>query len=249
MLIPAIFDLTVHRLHDAELGRHEHGVSVATSIVLVLIYLAGLLFTLRTHAQVFTRRPHAPSADPTRGVDLPPSPASASEWSTGRSVTVLLLASMAIAVVAELLVGSAERMAHAMGWNQVFVGVILLAVIGNAAEHSTAVMLAMRDDMDTAIAIAQQSSLQIALFATPLLVFISAALVASGVGEAKHYLNLVFTPLEVVAVFLSVITVVVLGRNGETNWFEGVLLLGVYAILAVAFFYLPAQPAGAAPGH
>ena len=89
----------------------------------------------------------------------------------------------------------------------------------------------------------------LALFATPLLVFISAALVASGVGEAKHYLNLVFTPLEVVAVFLSVITVVVLGRNGETNWFEGVLLLGVYAILAVAFFYLPAQPAGAAPGH
>jgi Ca2+:H+ antiporter len=244
MLSPAIFDFTARHLRDAQIGRHEHGVSVATSIVLVLIYLAGLLFTLRTHAHLFTRGPResarADSADHAAGDTADKSEVGAeAQWSTGRSVVVLLLASAGIAVVAELLVGSAERMAHALGWNQVFVGVILLAVIGNAAEHSTAVLLAMRDDMDTAIAIAQQSSLQIALFATPLLVFISAALVALGVGEAQHYLNLVFTPLEVAAVFLSVITVVVLGRNGETNWFEGVLLLGLYAILAVAFFFLP----------
>jgi Ca2+:H+ antiporter len=121
----------------------------------------------------------------------------------------------------------------------VFVGVILLAIIGNAAEHSTAVMLALRDDMDTAMTITYQSSLQIALFATPLLVFVSAGMVAMHVGEAQHYLNLVFTPMEVVAVVLSVFTVVMLSQNGQTNWFEGVLLLGLYAILAVAFFYLP----------
>jgi Ca2+:H+ antiporter len=117
--------------------------------------------------------------------------------------------------------------------------VILLAIIGNAAEHSTAILMALRDDMDTAMTITYQSSLQIALFATPLLVFVSAAMVALGVGDATHYLNLVFTPLEVVAVVLSVITVVVLAQNGQTNWFEGILLLGLYAILAVAFFYLP----------
>ncbi len=123
---------------------------------------------------------------------------------------------------------------------------ILLADIGNAAEHSTAVLLALRDDMDTAMTITYQSSLQIALFATPLLVFVSAGMVAMHVGEARAYLNLVFTPMEVVAVVLSVITVVVLAQNGQTNWFEGVLLLGLYAIFAVAFFYLPLSPAEAA---
>ena len=151
---------------------------------------------------------------------------------------MLLLASAGIGFVAELLVGSAEQVARHFGWSEVFVGVILLAIIGNAAEHSTAVMLAMRNDMDTAMTITFQSSLQIALFATPLLVFVSAAMSVFGVGHA-HAMNLVFTPLEIVAVFLSVLTVVTLARNGQTNWFEGVLLLALYAILGIAFYYLP----------
>jgi Ca2+:H+ antiporter len=244
MLGPAIFHFTGERMHDVKLGEHDHRVSIATSVILVLVYVAGLLFTLRTHAHLFSRRPHEAS-DPTSGYD--PHEA-ASAWTVRRSVIMLLLASAGVAVVAELLVGSAGRMAESFGWNQVFVGVILLATIGNAAEHSTAVMLALRDDMDTAMAITYQSSLQIALFATPLLVFVSAAMVAGGVGNATHYLNLVFSPMEVVAVVLSVITVVVLGRNGETNWFEGVLLLALYAIMGIAFFFLPSSAVGAG-GH
>jgi Ca2+:H+ antiporter len=242
MLIPAIFHHTAEMMHDTELRRHEHGVSVATSVVLLLIYVAGLLFTLRTHRHLFTREPVAgkDSEDPSEAYAAATGAAPpAGQWTVKRSVVMLLLASAGIGFVAELLVGSAEKVAHGFGWNAVFVGVILLAIIGNAAEHSTAVMLAMRDDMDTAMTITYQSSLQIALFATPLLVFVSAGMVALHVGEAQHYLNLVFTPLEVVAVVLSVITVVVLSANGQTNWFEGVLLLGLYAILAVAFFYLP----------
>ena len=259
MLVPAIFHYTAERMHDVELRRHEHGVSVATSVVLLLIYVAGLLFTLRTHRHLFTREP-APGKgqeDPSEAYAAPAAGAAGGEgeWTVKRSIVMLLLASAGIGFVAELLVGSAEQVAHGFGWNAVFVGVILLAIVGNAAEHSTAVMLALRDDMDTAMTITYQSSLQIALFATPLLVFVSAAMVALHVGEAQHYLNLVFTPMEVVAVVLSVITVVVLSQNGQTNWFEGVLLLGLYAILAVAFFYLPdgghsaasaaTQPAGA----
>jgi Ca2+:H+ antiporter len=257
MLVPAIFHHSAERVHDAQILQHEHGVSVATSILLMLIYVAGLVFTLRTHAHLFTRPPASGHGDPAAAA-VPPATSSAAPaapaaavapaapaaghgagWSVKRSMVMLLLASVGIGFVAELLVGSAEQVAHRFGWNEVFVGVILLAIIGNAAEHSTAILMALRDDMDTAMTITYQSSLQIALFATPLLVFVSAAMVALGVGDAKQYLNLVFTPLEVVAVVLSVITVVVLAQNGQTNWFEGVLLLGLYAILAVAFFYLP----------
>jgi Ca2+:H+ antiporter len=256
MLVPAIFHYTAERLHDSQILRHEHNVSVATSVVLLLIYVAGLLFTLRTHAHLFTRPPVAGRGDEDPSEAIAPRAQSAAghseRWSVKRSIIMLLLASAGIGFVAELLVGSAEKVALSFGWNEVFVGVILLAIIGNAAEHSTSVMLAMRDDMDTAMTITYQSSLQIALFATPLLVFVSALMVVLHVGDAHHYLNLVFSPLEVVAVVLSVITVVVLAQNGQTNWFEGVLLLGLYAILAVAFFYLPEAPHAAAhpaPAH
>jgi Ca2+:H+ antiporter len=129
-------------------------------------------------------------------------------------------------------------MAHKLGWNRIFVGVILLAIIGNAAEHSTAVMLARNNDMDTAMTITYQSSLQIALFATPFLVLVSAVMTSMGIGES-HHLNLVFSPMEVVAVILTVLIVVVVHMNGSTNWFEGVMLLALYAILAIAFFYIP----------
>ena len=241
MLTPAIFHLTAERMHDVKIAQHELSVSMATSVILVIVYGLALLFTLRTHAHVLSRGPaeKKPEAGHAGG----------ESWSTGRSVGMLLLAAAGIGLIAELLVGSAEVMAHRLGWNEVFVGVILLAIIGNAAEHSTAVMLALRDDMDTAMTITYQSSLQIALFATPLLVFTAALMVWLGVGDAA-YLNLVFSPLEVAAVVLAVALVVILGLNGETNWFEGALLLALYAILGIAFFFVPAaEAAQAAGGH
>src|SRR5262249_49076113 len=138
----------------------------------------------------------------------------------------------------------AESMAAQLGWNHVFVGVILLAIIGNAAEHSTAILLARRDDMDTAMTICYQSSLQIALFATPVLVLVSACMYHVGWSPpAAGKLNLLFSPMEVAAVVLTVGIVIVLCRDGQTNWFEGAMLLALYAILAVAFFNLPAASA------
>ena len=234
MLCPAIFHFSAERLHDRALVEHEWGVSLATSVVLLLIYGLGLLFTLRTHKHLFSSESHGGKHGGPR-------------WSVGRSVGLLLLASAGIGVVAELLVASAAAVAESVGWSPVFVGVILLAIVGNAAEHSTAVQLAHADDMDTAMTIIYQSSLQIALFVTPVLVFTSAALVALGLPHAVH-LDLVFTPLEVVSVMLTVFTVVVICMNGRTNWFEGTLLLGLYLILGIAFFYVPTGP-GAPAAH
>ena len=231
MLFPAIFHYTAERMHDVQIHEHEKRVSMLSSIILLVVYGLGLLFTLRTHAHIFSPKPAETPEDP-KGFG--------EQWSVKRSVIVLLIASAGIAIVAELLVGSAETMARQLGWSHVFVGVILLAIIGNAAEHSTALLLAHRDDMDTAMTITYQSSLQIALFVTPVVVLLSAAFVGMGIGNAK-FMNLIFSPMEVVAIVLTVGIVVVLGLNGESNWFEGTLLLGLYAILAIAFFYIPAE--------
>ena len=157
------------------------------------------------------------------------------------SAIVERLSARAICTMVDVIVASAGSVATSLGWSPIFVGVILLAIVGNAAEHSTAVQLALVDDMETATTITYQSSLQVALFVTPVLVFVSWLMVALGVGSAT-YLDMVFTPLEVVAVILAVFTVVVLGMDGRTNWFEGALLLGLYLILGIAFFFVPAMP-------
>jgi Ca2+:H+ antiporter len=119
-----------------------------------------------------------------------------------------------------------------IGLTEVFVGVILVAIIGNAAEHSTAVLMAMKNKMDLALNIAIGSSIQIALFVAPVLVFASYALSA-------RRMDLLFTSLEVVAVAVSVAVVALIAQDGESNWMEGVLLLAVYTILGLAFFFLP----------
>jgi Ca2+:H+ antiporter len=246
MLMPAIFHFTAERMHDVQLHQHEEKVSLATSFVLLLVYALGLLFTLRTHKHLFTR-PHAQSPEDKPGI----SAIGGHAWSVKGSVLVLLAASVGIGVVAELLVGSAEQMAKSFGWSEIFVGVVLLAIIGNAAEHSTAILMALRDDMDTAMTISYQSSIQIALFAVPFLVLVSWLMHSMGWsphelhGEAVKPLNLIFSPLEVVAVVLTVGIVIVLCMNGESNWFEGALLLALYAILGIAFFYIPAHLEGA----
>ena len=229
MLLPAIFHYTAESMHDRQIAQHEHAVSTGTAIILIIIYALGLLFTLRTHRHIFSPAPTTANDEPGEQPKI------------GKAVTTLLLASGGIAIVAELLVGSAQQ----MGWNEVFVGIILLAIIGNAAEHSTAIMLAKNDDMDTAMNITYQSSLQIALFVTPLLVLLASVFVSFGVGHAKH-LDLIFSPMEIVAVILSVAMVIILGLNGETNWLEGAMLLALYLILAIAFYYMPSAAPGVA---
>ena len=234
MFFPAIFHFT-YRVTDRHLAEHEFGLSVGTAIVLLLVYALGLLFTLRTHRHIYSAHPAESPEDPA-GIG--------GSWSVRRSVLVLFVVSILVSIMAELLVGSVESVATSLRWNEIFVGVILLAIFGNAAEQSTAIILARNNDMETAMTITYQSSLQIALFATPFLVLLSAVLVWMGVPGARR-IDLIFSPMEVAAVLVTVAVVIVIGLNGETNWFEGAMLLAVYAILAIAFFYIPSsRPAG-----
>ena len=153
----------------------------------------------------------------------------AAKWAL--SFGMLLGAAALVGWMSEILVAGAEEAAHSLGMNEVFVGVVIVALVGNAAEHSTAVLVAIKNKMDLSIQIAVGSSVQIALFVAPLLVFLSYVI---GPGP----MDLVFTPLEIAAVAMAVLVVGQISDDGETNWMEGVLLLAVYAVLGLSFFNL-----------
>ncbi|HEX9109743.1 MAG TPA: cation transporter, partial [Longimicrobiales bacterium] len=187
--------------------------SVAVATVLIVTYCASLFFTLRTHALVAGVRAEGEG----------------SHWSVRRAGVALLLATVGIALMSELLVGATEEAARALGLSHMFVGIIVVPIVGNAAEHASALWMALRNKADLAFAIAIGSCTQIALFVAPVLVFVALAL--------GRRMDFVFTPLEVVAVAAAAAIVNVIARDGESNWFEGAQLLAVYLILAAAFFY------------
>jgi len=216
LIIPALFHFTA-----ADRGvAIERELSLTISVVLFAIYVASLLFTLKTHRHLYAGEAHS-------AADLGEQP-----WTRGVSITVLTVVTSLVALMSEMLVGALEPAAHQLGLTQVFVGVILVALVGNAAEHSTAVMVAVKNKMDLAYGIAVGSSLQIALLVAPVLVFASYLFGAP--------LDLIFTPFEVAAVTISVLSVGLVALDGESNWMEGVMLVGVYLMLAIAFFFLPA---------
>src|SRR6185369_17264872 len=154
-------------------------------------------------------------------------------WSMRKALTLLAVASVLMGFVAEGLVHAVGEAGRARGMNEVFLGFVILAIVGNAAEHSTAVLLAARNQMDTALNISMQSSVQIALFVTPLMVFLSYPL--------GHPLDLLFSPFEILASAIGVAIFAYLVMDGETNWYEGIQLLAVYAIIAIALYFLPGE--------
>jgi len=138
-----------------------------------------------------------------------------------------------VAVMSEFLVGAVDKAAEEIGMTKIFVGVILVAIIGNAAEHSTAVIAATKDRMDLALQIAVGSSIQIALFVAPALVF------ASWLMPSRPHMDLRFSPFEVLSVLIAAAVVNLVSQDGESNWLEGALLLAVYLVLGIAFYFLP----------
>ncbi|MBL8228845.1 MAG: calcium/proton exchanger [Bryobacterales bacterium] len=222
LIMPAAF----HYLGGAEAIKKEAGLSLEIAVVLLITYFASLLFTLHTHKTLFQ------SSSEVEEVETPHE-----TWSVGKSMGVLVGATALVAWMSEVLVGSVEQAAHAFGMTSVFVGVIVVAIVGNAAEHSTAILMAMKNRMDLALGIAIGSSLQIALFVAPVLVLASYA-----VGPRP--MDLVFTPAEVVAVVLAVAITGQISGDGESHWLEGVQLLAVYVILGIVFYFLP-EVAGA----
>jgi Ca2+:H+ antiporter len=229
LLVIAAIGLSLPSVLFHQLGRQAvTDLSLEVAAILLLTYLLSLVFSLITH------RDH--EADPVSHVRA----VSRNGLSTRGSLAVLVIATVLIALLSEILVGAIER-AQATGYlkklgmSEVFVGVVLVALVGNAAEHATAITMAYRNKLDLTMHIAIGSSLQIALLVTPVLVFASLAL-------APRPLDLNFTLLEVLALGASVVVVSEVGRDGRTHWMEGVLLLAVYAILALAFYHLPAKP-------
>jgi Ca2+:H+ antiporter len=214
LLIPAVF------LRDVPQVK-VNTVSAIIAFLLIIGYLLWLYFSLVTHRKELGE---AIDGVPNRDEDEKLS------WSKGVSIMVLISSTVFVAVQSEWLVHTVEHVAKSLGWSELFVGAFLIAIIGNAAEHSAAVFLARKNRIGAAVEIAVGSSLQIALFVAPALVFISMLF--------DQQMDLIFTPFELTAIGVSAIIASSISRDGSTNWYEGTLLLIVYIILGTVFFVI-----------
>jgi len=215
MVLPAGFQIAAGTTAEG-LGR----LSVSIAVVLLLVYLLYLAFSLVTHSALFAGS-HAPEEGK-------------AQVSVARAALVLAVATAAIAWMSEIMVGAIEPTAHDFGFSNVFVGVFVVAVVGNAAEHATAISAAMRDRMDLSLSIAIGSSVQIALFVAPVLVLASLFL-----GPAP--MDLAFPAGLVLIVLLSVLITGQVAGDGRSDWLKGMQLLAVYLVLGLTFFFLPSM--------
>lgn len=220
LVIPSVFHYSASR-DGGWTPEAEQGLSLAIATVLILTYAAMLVFSLITHKKLYL------GGEIQAGSGKEEAP-----WPVAKSVIALLAATILVAWVSELLVGAVEEARAHLGVTEVFVGVIIVAVIGNAAEHSTAVTMALKNKMDLSLNIAIGSSLQIALFVTPVLIYASYLF--------PHRLNLEFTLPEIVAVVIAAFAADQISGDGESHWFEGVQLLALYLVLGILFYFLPA---------
>ena len=222
LILPAVFQLVQGGSLPAvgeqiqETGPNIENLSFAVAIVLILSYCAGLWFSLKTHRSLFN--PYSEEED------------HADAWTVRKSVTMLAVAGAAVGVMSEILVGSISEAAEGVGLSEFFVGVFIVAIVGNAAEHWVAVLVAAKNKMDLAVNICIGSSAQIALFVAPLLVLLSFVF-----GPAP--MSLVFNGYEIAALMLAVLISNFVVQDGESNWFEGIQLLSVYAIFGLVFFF------------
>ena len=224
-LVPALFDFTERSFGVAasEVRVDDAQLALGVSFILIGLYIANLVFTL------FTHKDYLSTADDDHGEEH------VANWSPLFALGVLLGATVLVGFMSEFLVGSLEGFTEAFGLSEFFVGLIIIPIVGNAAEHAAAVFFAMKNKMDLAVTIALGSTVQVALLVAPLLVIVSFL-----IGKP---MNLVLNnSLELIALIGAVLIANSVARDGETNWLEGLMLLGVYAILAVAFFFLPSAP-------
>jgi Ca2+:H+ antiporter len=225
LIFPAIFQL-IHGgglpgvgEERVDFGSELEKLSLGVGIVLLVSYVAGLIFSLKTHRAVFN-----PFEKAREGEEEP------HHWSVKRAALFLALSAVAVGVMSEILVGSISEAADEVGLSQFFVGVFVVAIVGNAAEHWVAVLVAAKDKMDLAVNIAIGSSAQIALFVAPVLVLLSFV-----VGPDP--MALVFNGYELGGLLFAVLIANLVTQDGESNWFEGVQLLALYAVLGLVFYF------------
>ncbi len=211
-VIPEVFSMTMNETKTISF-------SIGISIILIVLYLAALFFKLVTHRGVYqtnTENEQHAHEEP--------------EWGKGKAITVLAISTVAVAYVSENLVHTFETVGEAFGWTELFIGVVIVAIVGNAAEHASAIIMAYKNKMDIAVEIAVGSTLQVAMFVAPVLVLISLLF--------ADPMSLVFTLPELISMVTAVLLMIVISNDGESNWFEGATLLAAYMIMGIGFYLL-----------
>ncbi|WP_255357595.1 calcium/proton exchanger [Fictibacillus sp. FJAT-27399] len=212
-VFPEVFSLT--------LDNHESfTLSIWVSAIMIVLYLAALYFKLVTHRGVYAYDEESGEHDEEE----------AAEWTKKKSINVLFLATLAVAYISENLVHTFEEVGRALGWSEVFIGIIIVAIVGNAAEHASAVLMAYKNKIGVTVEIAVGSTLQIAMFVAPVLVLASMFF--------EKQMSLVFSLPELVSMVLAVFLTISITNDGDTNWFEGLTLLAAYLIMGVGFYLL-----------
>lgn len=212
-VIPEIFSKTMSESDTLSF-------SVGISVILIVLYLAALFFKLVTHRGVYL----------TENVSEDRHDEEEPEWGKGKSLLILALATIAVAYVSENLVHTFTAVGETFGWTELFIGVVIVAIVGNAAEHASAIIMAYKNKMDIAVEIAVGSTLQVAMFVAPLLVLISLFFPVS--------MPLVFTMPELITMVTAALLMIIISNDGETNWFEGLTLLAAYLIMGIGFYLL-----------
>lgn len=220
LVMPAVFDLVLFGTLAAQPAAIER-LSLGSAMVLIGAYVGSLIYAFTAHRDLFRSTQHADARTHEGGPEL----------SSGQAVMLLAAGTVITTVQAELLVGALQAGLAVFGLTELFVGVVVIAIVGNAAEHYAAIAAARRDEMTLAVEIAVGSSAQIALLVAPALVLYSYA-----IGRP---MSLLFNPFEIVAIALSVLATSIVVADGESNWVEGLLLVAVYLILGMAFYFVP----------
>jgi len=211
LCIPALF---THTVDASLLNTRYEGLSIIVALIMFVIYILSLIFSFHTHKDIYVVNSEESGT---------------ASWSLKRAIMVLVLSTVLIAIESEFLVSGIESITKSLGLSEFFVGIILIPIIGNAAEHSTSIVMAMKNKMDVALEIAIGSSLQIILFVAPVLIFMSLFFTP---------MSIVFNEFELIALLVAILIANRVANDGESNWLEGVQLLAVYAIIAASFFIL-----------
>lgn len=211
LCVPALF---THTVDPTLLNTRYEGLSIIVAIVMLSIYILSLIFSFFTHKDIYTVSNQEEGS---------------AKWTLKKAISVLVIATVLVAIESEFLVSGIESITSSLGLSEFFVGIILIPIIGNAAEHSTSVVMAMKNKMDVALEIAIGSSLQIILFVAPVLIFLSLLFTP---------MSIVFNEFELIGLIVAVLIANRVSNDGESNWLEGVQLLAVYLIVAASFFIL-----------
>ncbi|EHJ00058.1 calcium/proton antiporter, CaCA family [Clostridium sp. DL-VIII] len=211
LCIPALF---THTVDPSLLNTRYEGLSIVVAIIMITIYILSLIFSFFTHKDIYIVNSEEETS---------------ANWSLKKAILILIISTVLIAIESEFLVSGIEDITKSLGLSEFFVGIIIIPIIGNAAEHSTGVVMALKNKMDVALEIAIGSSLQIILFVAPVLIFISLLFTP---------MSIIFNEFELIALIVAVLIVNRVSNDGESNWLEGVQLLAVYLIVAASFFIL-----------